>query len=119
MSTKKNFDELNVPADHVSRSPSDTYYVNKGMVLRTHTSAHQCTIMRKCPEVDSFLVAGDCFRRDEIDSSHYPVFHQCEGVRLFDASVSAAEVEDDLKRTLEGLFAHLFRLTTKDGASWS
>ena len=34
--------------------------------------------------LDNFLVVGDCYRRDEIDASHYPVFHQVEAVRLLD-----------------------------------
>lgn len=109
--TKQCFDDLRVAADHPSRSPSDTYYVNSETVLRTHTSAHQCQYMRRYPEVTSFLCAGDVFRRDEIDASHYPVFHQCEGVRLFETSkMSAEEVKEDLRKALEGLAAHLFQL---------
>ncbi len=77
----QNFDSLLVPEDHISRSPSDTYYVNSTHLLRAHTSAHQEEIIKM--GFDSFLVFGDVYRRDEIDSSHYPVFHQCEGVRLF------------------------------------
>jgi len=107
--TTQCFDDLRVPPEHPSRSPSDTYYVNKDMVLRTHTSAHQCQYMRQYPKIPSFLCAGDVYRRDEIDASHYPVFHQCEGVRLFPTSEkNTKEIEEDLKRTLEGLAAHLF-----------
>jgi phenylalanyl-tRNA synthetase alpha subunit len=43
-------------------------------VLRTHTSAHQTELLRQ--GVDAFLCSGDVFRRDEIDATHYPVFHQ-------------------------------------------
>ncbi|XP_013389037.1 phenylalanine--tRNA ligase, mitochondrial-like [Lingula anatina] len=75
------FDSLLTPKDHVSRKPSDTYYVNRHHVLRTHTSAHQSDLIRM--GCDQFLVIGDVYRRDTIDKSHYPVFHQCEGVRLF------------------------------------
>lgn len=64
-----------------SRSQSDTFYKDEKTVLRTHTSAHQTQLMRQGER--AFLVAGDCYRRDEIDPSHYPVFHQMEGVRLF------------------------------------
>ena len=114
------FDKLRVPPDHPSRSPSDTYYVNKDYVLRTHTSAHQCQFLSQYPEITSFLCAGDVYRRDEIDASHYPAFHQCEGVRLFDAEkVSREEVLEDLKKTLEGLAAHLFQLKTgEDTMRW-
>ncbi|CAJ1405749.1 unnamed protein product [Effrenium voratum] len=114
------FDKLRVPPDHVSRSPSDTYYVNADYVLRTHTSAHQCQFLSQYPKITSFLCAGDVYRRDEIDASHYPAFHQCEGVRLFDATkVSRDEVMEDLKKTLEGLAAHLFQLKTgEDTMRW-
>ena len=71
---KSCFDDLRVKPDHVSRSPSDTYYIDKDKLLRTHTSAHQTALIRK--GMNSFLCSGDVYRRDEIDSSHYPVFHQ-------------------------------------------
>lgn len=121
VSTKQCFDDMLVPPDHISRSKSDTYYVNKDTVLRTHTSAHQCEHMSHHPEVSAFLCMGDVYRRDEIDSSHYPVFHQCEGVRLFSTEdMSAEEVAADLKKTLEGLAAHLFQLKTgKDTMRWN
>ena len=46
-----------------------------------HTSAHQAEILRQ--GVRAFLVTGDVYRRDSIDATHYPVFHQMEGVRVF------------------------------------
>jgi len=111
VSTKACFDDLRVEPDHPSRSPSDTYYVNAETVLRTHTSAHQTHFLRQYPAITSFLCAGDVYRRDEIDASHYPCFHQCEGVRLYDRTkMSPEEVMEDLKKTLEGLAAHLFGL---------
>lgn len=63
-----------VPADHVSRSLNDTYYVDSQTVLRCHTSAHQAELLREGHR--RFLVTGDVYRRDSIDSTHYPVFHQ-------------------------------------------
>lgn len=77
---RQNFDSLLIPRDHPSRRPSDSYYVNQRYVLRAHTSAHQWDLMRS--GLDNFLVVGDVYRRDEIDTSHFPVFHQVEGVRL-------------------------------------
>lgn len=70
-----------VPKDHVSRKVTDTYYVNETTVLRAHTSAHEVPTMQQ--GFKAFLVTGDVYRRDEIDASHYPVFHQMEGVRIF------------------------------------
>lgn len=110
------FDVLNVPLDHISRSKSDTYYINKDTILRAQTSAHQVETMLS--GLTSFLVfgkingiLGDVYRRDEINQTHYPGFHQMEGVRLFTTEelgtnniVEAKKiVENDLKRILEGL----------------
>ena len=56
--------------------------------------------------LDNFLVAGDVYRRDEIDSSHYPVFHQIEGVRLVSegdlTKLSGNELEENLVKGFEG-----------------
>eukprot|EP00878_Enallax_costatus_P002803 GHUV01002995.1.p1 GENE.GHUV01002995.1~~GHUV01002995.1.p1 ORF type:complete len:449 (+),score=125.42 GHUV01002995.1:175-1521(+) len=108
-----NFDEILIPADHVSRQPNDTYYVSSDKVLRCHTSAHQAELLRK--KLGGFLVTGDVYRRDSIDATHYPVFHQMEGVRVFSpadweaAGMDAtAFAEKELKSSLEGLAKHLF-----------
>lgn len=116
VSTVDCFDLLRIPADHVSRSASDTYYWNRETVLRPHTSAHQVALLKAGH--DRFLVTGDVYRRDEIDRSHYPVFHQMEGVKMFDSEQlcgkglsendQVAVIERDLKQSLEGLAVHLF-----------
>lgn len=102
VSTEHNFDLLRIPSDHVSRSKSDTYYVNEKEVLRTHTSAHQNQLLREGKT--AFLVTADVYRRDEIDRSHYPVFHQMEGVYI----VQEGDAKKDLIRVLSGLVEHLF-----------
>ena len=107
-----NFDEVLVPSDHVSRSPNDTYYVSAETVLRCHTSAHQAEILREGAS-SAFLVTGDVYRRDSIDATHYPVFHQMEGVRVYSAEEwgNADPTEfcvAELKATLEGLARRLF-----------
>lgn len=56
----QNFDEVLVPADHVSRNPNDTYYVDPDTVLRCHTSAHQTELLRQGEK--AFLVTGDSHR---------------------------------------------------------
>ena len=58
--TNNNFDSLLIPPDHVSRSKSDTYYFDCDTVLRTHTSAHQTTLLKQ--GIDRFLVTGDVYR---------------------------------------------------------
>uniref|UniRef100_UPI0037E79472 phenylalanine--tRNA ligase, mitochondrial n=1 Tax=Semicossyphus pulcher TaxID=241346 RepID=UPI0037E79472 len=81
VTVEQNFDSLLIPPDHPSRKRGDNYYLNRKTMLRAHTSAHQRELVRS--GLDAFLLAGDVYRRDEIDISHYPVFHQMEGVRLF------------------------------------
>ena len=124
------FDDLLIPKDHPGRLPSDTYYVSRpggrevsastDVLLRTHTSAHQSQLLRDGKE--AFLCTGDVYRRDEIDASHFPAFHQMEGVKLFPpadvggamtreewlASPGCELIAKDLKKTLEGLCDHLF-----------
>jgi phenylalanyl-tRNA synthetase alpha chain len=83
VSTKQNFDSLGFPQDHPGRSRTDTYYLNRDTVLRTHTSAHQADVFR-ANQTDAFLISADVYRRDAVDRSHYPVFHQMEGAMTWD-----------------------------------
>jgi phenylalanyl-tRNA synthetase alpha chain len=103
---KSCFDDLLIVKDHPSRLPTDTYYLDDDRLLRTHTSAHQTHFLSSGE--DMFLCTGDVYRRDEIDSSHYPVFHQMEGVKLFDTDTTEDEIVNDLKELLTGLAKHLF-----------
>ena len=98
-----NFTKLRIKiGEHVSTSKSDTYYVNEETVLRTHTSAHQNELFSK--NTKNFLVTGDVYRKDEIDRSHYPVFHQMEGAGI----VMGDDPVKELKSILSGLVEHLF-----------
>lgn len=78
VTVQQNFDSLLIPPDHVSRRKSDCYYVNRENLLRAHTTAHQSELIRS--GLNNFLIVGDVYRRDEIDHSHYPVFHQMDAV---------------------------------------
>ena len=80
----QNFDELGFPSDHPSRSPTDSYYLNTDYMLRTHTSAHE--VETYATGMDRWLLSADVYRRDEIDASHYPVFHQMEGTHIWASS---------------------------------
>ena len=95
VTSKLNFDDLGFPADHPGRMPSDTYYVNRETCLRTHTSAHEVETFRA--GYKRWLLTADVFRRDEIDSSHYPVFHQMEGASVwsYDAFNRGGPVEQE------------------------
>eukprot|EP00697_Spironema_sp_BW2_P015820 gnl/Spiro4/6810_TR3524_c0_g1_i1.p1 gnl/Spiro4/6810_TR3524_c0_g1~~gnl/Spiro4/6810_TR3524_c0_g1_i1.p1 ORF type:complete len:404 (-),score=70.13 gnl/Spiro4/6810_TR3524_c0_g1_i1:41-1252(-) len=105
-----NFESLLIPKDHVSVSKSDTYYIDANRLLRTHTSAHQTELLSRGHR--AFLAVGDVYRRDCVDATHYPVFHQMEGVRVFDerelGSDPVAFLENDLKNTLSCLVKYLF-----------
>jgi phenylalanyl-tRNA synthetase alpha chain len=103
VSTKDNFDLLLIPKDHPARSLSDTYYVQEDKVLRTHTSAHQNQLMSTGHR--KFLVTGDVYRKDDIDATHYPIFHQMEGVFITTEDV---DIEANLKSVLGGLIETLF-----------
>ncbi|CCK71498.1 phenylalanine--tRNA ligase KNAG_0H00830 [Huiozyma naganishii CBS 8797] len=98
VTTWENFDSLGFPANHPGRSKSDTYYINQDHLLRTHTSAHevQCFQDLQTSKHKGFLISADVYRRDEIDRTHYPVFHQMEGARLWEHGDL-----DSLKRDLE------------------
>ncbi|KAI0011669.1 phenylalanyl-tRNA synthetase mitochondrial precursor [Xylariaceae sp. FL0662B] len=83
VTTHQNFDSLGFPKDHPGRAKSDTYYINEETLLRTHTSAHQAEVFQANLS-DGYLISADVYRRDEVDRSHYPIFHQMEGARSWD-----------------------------------
>jgi len=75
-----NFDALNTPEDHPARDLSDTFYIKKGVLLRTHTSTVQIRTMQSQPPPVRIISPGRCYRSDTPDASHSPVFYQCEGL---------------------------------------
>jgi len=99
VTVEQNFDSLLVPQDHVSRSKNDNYYINSEYVLRAHTTAHEVDLLMS--GWNAFLNCGDVYRRDEIDRSHYPVFHQLEGVRVFDDHELFGEFREPSLRIME------------------
>ncbi|CAK4032250.1 Phenylalanine--tRNA ligase, mitochondrial [Lecanosticta acicola] len=99
----QNFDSLGFAADHPGRSRTDTYYVNKDTVLRTHTTAHELDVFRANAS-NGYTISADVYRRDAVDRSHYPVFHQMEGALTWDRNAfpeSAAlvkQIRDDMEK---------------------
>ena len=89
-----NFEAVNIPKNHPARDMTDTYYLDNGQLLKTHTSAAQNTIMRKygAPkpgEALKVLFPGRCFRNENIDASHENTFFQLEGMMIAeDISIS-------------------------------
>ncbi|GMM35812.1 phenylalanine--tRNA ligase [Saccharomycopsis crataegensis] len=95
VTTFENFDVLDFPQDHVGRSKSDTYYINKDNLLRTHTSAHEYECFKET-KTPGYFISADVYRRDEIDRTHYPAFHQMEGARIWKKG-DIEQIKKDLK----------------------
>lgn len=90
-----NFDALNTPADHPSRDPQDTFYLDNGDLLRCHTSPVQVRYMEKVQPPVRIIAPGRCYRRDTPDATHSANFHQVEGLYV-DRKVSLADLKGDL-----------------------
>jgi len=95
-----NFTALNMPATHPARMETDTLYLDygddpEGVLLRTHTSPMQARYMEQHPPPVHVVVPGRVFRRDPLDPTHSPVFHQVEGL-----AVAEGITIGDLKGTL-------------------
>ncbi|KAL9127095.1 MAG: hypothetical protein Q9217_003970 [Psora testacea] len=102
----QNFDSLGFPKNHPGRSPTDTYYINRDTVLRTHTSAHEAEIFRD-NESGGYTISADVYRRDAIDRSHYPVFHQMEAARIWDRrNVPGSDIAHAIWEDVEHLSKH-------------
>lgn len=103
-----NFDALNAPKDHPSRDLSDTFYINEDILLRTQTSPVQVRTMQKSKPPIRIISPGRCYRSDEIDATHSPMFHQIEGL-VIDKNITLG----DLKGTLDAFAKRLFGINTK------
>lgn len=90
-----NFEALNVPADHPARDLQDTFYLPDGYLLRTHTSPVQIRTMEKRQPPIRIIAPGRCFRKDTLDATHSPEFHQIEGL-VVDEGISFAHMKGTL-----------------------
>jgi phenylalanyl-tRNA synthetase alpha chain len=97
-----NFTALNMPEDHPSRSMHDTFYVEGGMVLRTHTSPVQVRYMESHPPPIKIIAPGRVFRVDS-DATHSPMFHQVEGLWI-DENVTFADLKSVFTEFLHRFF---------------
>ncbi len=77
-----NFEGLNIPKDHPARDDQDSFYITQDVLLRTQTSPMQVRTMEKQPPPVRIISTGKCYRRDSIDSTHTPMFHQIEGLAV-------------------------------------
>ena len=103
-----NFDKLNSPQNHPSRDLSDTFYIDKDTLLRTHTSPVQVRTMLSQKPPIRMVSAGRTFRFDEVDATHSPMFHQIEGL-VIGENVSMANLIDTINVFIKELFGEEFK----------
>jgi phenylalanyl-tRNA synthetase alpha chain len=98
-----NFGKLNFAPDHPARDAHDTYFVNRDVVLRTHTSPGWVRAMEERRPPLRLVFPGRVYRAEQVDASHMDQFHQIDGLYV-DRNVSMA----DLKATLNTFARHMY-----------
>jgi phenylalanyl-tRNA synthetase alpha chain len=104
-----NFTKLNTPADHPAREWSDTFYLDEDSktLLRTQTSPMQIRAMETYGVPIRMISPGRVYRKDEVDATHSPMFHQIEGL-VVDKGITMA----DLKGTLNAVIREIYGSNT-------
>jgi phenylalanyl-tRNA synthetase alpha chain len=97
-----NFEALNLPPDHPARDETDTFYLENGLLLRTHTSPVQIRTMQERKPPIKMVCPGRVYRRD-LDATHLPMFHQLEALVVAEG-ISMA----DLKGALGNIWTRFF-----------
>lgn len=103
-----NFEALNTPADHPARDIQDTFYITEEVLLRSQTSPVQVHVMEEKKPPIRVISPGRVYRADEVDATHSPLFHQCEGI-VIDKGITMG----DLKGTLEAFAKQMFGSRTR------
>ena len=100
-----NFDKLNAPEGHPSRDWSDTFYFDKDsrVMLRSQTSPMQVRAMETMELPIRIIAPGRVYRKDEVDATHSPMFHQVEGM-VIDKGVTMADLKGTLNTVVEQLY---------------
>ncbi|HSM76252.1 MAG TPA: phenylalanine--tRNA ligase subunit alpha, partial [Bryobacteraceae bacterium] len=98
-----NFDALNIPAHHTARDMQDTFWLEGGLLLRTHTSPVQIRGMERLGPPLRMIAPGRVFRNEEVDASHEHTFYQLEGM-MIDREVSVAHLLYFMKTLLSEVF---------------
>ncbi len=98
-----NFDALNIPSTHPARDMQDTFWLEGGNLLRTHTSPVQIRGMKSLPLPLRMIAPGRVFRNEEVDASHEHTFYQLEGM-MIDRNVSIANLIYFMKTLLAKIF---------------
>ena len=100
-----NFDKLNAEEGHPSRDWSDTFYFDAGsrVMLRSQTSPMQVRAMETMELPIRIIAPGRVYRKDEVDATHSPMFHQVEGM-VIDKNVTMADLKGTLNTVVEQLY---------------
>ena len=100
-----NFDRLNADEGHPSRDWSDTFYFDKDsrVMLRSQTSPMQVRAMETRSLPIRIIAPGRVYRKDEVDATHSPMFHQVEGM-VIDKNVTMADLKGTLNTVVERLY---------------
>ena len=100
-----NFDKLNAEEGHPSRDWSDTFYFDEGsrVMLRSQTSPMQVRAMETMELPIRIIAPGRVYRKDEVDATHSPMFHQVEGM-VIDKNVTMADLKGTLNTVVEKLY---------------
>jgi len=98
-----NFDALNIPPDHPARDMQDTFWLDGGNLLRTHTSPVQVRGMERLGPPLRMIAPGRVFRNESVDASHEHTFYQLEGM-MVDRDVSVAHLIYFMKTLLAAIF---------------
>lgn len=99
-----NFEALNIPKGHPARDDQDTLYLSGDLLLRTHTSPVQIRTMESQQPPVRIVVPGRVYRRDSVDATHSPMFHQMEGL-VVDKGITLADLKGTLEIFLKALFS--------------
>ncbi len=109
-----NFDALNIPADHPARDMQDTFWLEGGKLLRTHTSPVQVRGMETLPLPLRMIAPGRVFRNETVDASHEHTFYQLEGM-MIDRNVSVGNLIYFMKTLLGQVFGREVTVRLRPG----
>jgi phenylalanyl-tRNA synthetase alpha chain len=101
-----NFTALNIPPHHPARDMQDTFYLQDGRLLRTHTSPVQIRHLESNPPPVRIVAPGRVYRRDAVDATHSPMFHQVE-VLAIDEGLDFTHLRGTVMAFLKAFFGDL------------
>ncbi|HGY5540351.1 MAG: phenylalanine--tRNA ligase subunit alpha [Prochlorococcus sp.] len=101
-----NFSALNIPEDHPARDMQDTFYLGGNLLLRTHTSPVQIRYLEQNPPPVRIVAPGRVYRRDAVDATHSPVFHQVE-VLAIDEGLDFSHLRGTVMAFLKAFFGDM------------